>query len=178
MSKNKFVKIGAVIAGYIIALIGAFMALYIRMLTTQGTDAQASAGMYAFGDAIVFLVVFGIMALIPTVLAFYFLRSIENFWNGFAVICLAFSITGLVVVIANALIDANGGYGSNSFGLLLSLIGILGIFGAPLFVVCFVLLAIITPSVRSRLFLLISAGCELLAGLYVLVNFLLFKRFF
>ena len=175
---NKFVKTGIVIAGYILAFICASAAVYIRILTTQGAVAQASSGMYAFGDTILFLAVFGVLALIPTVLAFYFLRSNEKFWNGFAVICLAFSIAGLFVPIANTLINANGSYESNSFGLLLSLMGVLGIFGAPLFVVCFLLLAIISPSVRSRRFLFISAGIEILAELYVLVNFLLFKSFF
>ncbi len=178
MPKNKVVKIGIVVAGYVVALLGARIALYIYRLVTPGTDAQASAGMSAFGDTILFLEVFTILAFVPTVLAFYFLRSSERFWNGFATLCLAYSLTGLAVVVANALINANGGYGSNSLGLLLSLLGIVGVFGAPIMVVGFLVLALLAPSVRSRIFLLIAAGCEIVAGLYVLVSFLLFKRFF
>src|SRR5262245_19088693 len=103
---NTSVKIGIVVAGYILACAAAFTATYINELTTRGTDAQASQGMFAFGQSMLFLLVFGALALIPTVLAFYFLRSSERFWNGFAVLCLAFSIVGIVVVIANALINA------------------------------------------------------------------------
>ena len=175
---KKSVKIGIVIAGYILALVDAFVLTYIRELAAQGTDAQASQGMFGFGQDILFLLVFGGLALIPTVLAFYFLRSSEKFWNWFAVLCLAFSISGVVVVIANAWINANGGYGSSSIAAVLSLFGVLGMFGAPLLIVGFLILAVIAPSARSRFLLLTSAGIEILAELYVLVNFLLFKRFF
>ena len=175
---NKFVKIGIVIAGYILALIGAFVVTYIRELATQGTDVQASQGMFAFGQSMLFLLVFGVLALIPTVLAFYFLRSSEKFWNWFAVLSLAFSIMGLVVVIANAVMNANDANTLSSFAAVLSLIGVLGVFGAPLLIIGFLILAVIAPSAHPRLLLLASAGLEILAELYILVNFLLFKRFF
>src|SRR5258705_8663252 len=115
VTMKKSVKIGIVIVGYILALAAAFVTTYIRELATQGTDAQASPGMFGFGQDILFLLVFGVLALIPTVLAFYFVRSSEKFWNWFAVLCLGFSIMGLGVVIANALINANGGYALSSF---------------------------------------------------------------
>ena len=174
---KKSVKIGIVIAGYILALVGAFVLTYIRELAAQGTDAQASQGMFGFGQDILFLLVFGGLALIPTVLAFYFLRSSEKFWNRFAVLCLAFSIGGVLIVIANAWINANGGYGSSSIAAVLSLFGVLGMFGAPLLIVGFLILAVIAPSARSRFLLLTSAGFEILAELYIVANFLLFKKF-
>ena len=90
------VKIGIVVAGYILACVAAYIATYIQELATRGTDAQASQGMFAFGQSILFMLVFGGLALIPTVLGFYFLRSSEKFWNGFAVLCLVFSITGIL----------------------------------------------------------------------------------
>jgi hypothetical protein len=175
---NKFGKIGIVIAGYILACVAAYAATYIQELATRGTDAQASQGMFAFGQSILFMLVFGGLALIPTVLAFYFLRSSEKFWNWFAVLCLAYSIMGLVVVIANALMNANGAYASSSFAVVLSLLGVLGVFGAPLLILGFLILAIIAPLRRPRLLLLASAAFEILAELYVLVNFILFQRFF
>jgi hypothetical protein len=178
MLKNKFVKIGIVIAGYIIALIVAFVAVYIRELATQGTDAQASQGMFAFGETILFLVVLGVLALVPTALAFYFLRPLEKLWTGFAVLCLVFSIMGWIVLLANRLMEATVGYTSNPFAAFLSLAAVLSIFGTPVFAVCFLILAIIAPSGRSRFLLLISAGCQILAALYMFVNFLLFQRFF
>jgi hypothetical protein len=167
-----------VIAGYILAFVGAFVVTYIRELSTRGTEIQASQGMFAFGQSLLFLLVFGGLALIPTVLAFYFLRSSVKFWNGFAVLCLAFSILGLVVVIANALMNANGGSASSSLAAVLSLLGVLGVFGAPILIVGFLVLAVMAPSRRPRFLLLVSAGLEIIGELYVLVNFLLFERLF
>lgn len=183
MPKNTFVKIAIVIAGYTLALAGAFTAVYLRELATQGTDAQASQGMYAFGEDILFLVIFGMLALVPTALGFYFLRPIEKFWSGFAVLCLVFAITRPMIAFANTLMRVTGGYSvnnlsSNPWAALLSLAGVLGIFAAPVFAVGFLILAMIAPSGRSRLLMLIAAGCEGFATLYVFSNFFLFQRFF
>ena len=63
---NRFVKFGIVVAGYVAAGLAATATLEIRLLNTQGPDVQASAGMYAFGDLLLFLGVFGFAALFPT----------------------------------------------------------------------------------------------------------------
>jgi len=178
MPMDKPVKIGIVIAGYIFALGCASAATYIQELSRRGTDAQASQGMFAFGQTMLFLLVFGGLALIPIVLAFYFLRSSVKFWNGFAVLCLAFSIIGLIIVIANAMMNANVLHIAESSATIISLFGVSGAFGAPILIVGFLVLAVIAPSRRPRIFLLASAGLEILGELYVLVSFLLFKRFF
>jgi hypothetical protein len=175
---KKPVKIGIVIVGYILACVAAYVATYINELATRSTDAQASQGMFAFGQSILFLLVFGGLALIPTVLAVYFLRSSEKFWNGFAVLCLAFSIAGIIIVIANAMMNANLLHISKSSATVVSLFGVLRAFGAPLLIVGFLVLAVIAPSRRPRIFLLASAGLEVLGELYVVVSFLLFERFF
>ena len=134
--------------------------------------------MFAFGQSMLFLLVFGGLALIPTVLAFYFLRSSVKFWHGFAVLCLAFSIIGLIIVLANALMNANVLHIAESSATVISLLGVLGAFGAPILIIGFLVLAVIAPSRRPRLLLLASAGLDILGELYVLVSFLLFKRFF
>ena len=175
---NKSVKIGIVTAGYIFACVAATIATYIQELTTRGTDAQASQGMFAFGQSILFMLVFGGLALMPTVLAFYFLRSSEKFWNGFAVLCLAFSIIGIIVVIANALINANILHIAESSAAVVSLFGVVGAFGAPILIIGFLVLAVIAPARRPRLLLLASAGLEVLGELYVLFSFVFFQRFF
>jgi len=175
---KKPVKIGIVIVGYILACVAAYVATYINELATRSTDAQASQGMFAFGQSILFLLVFGGLALIPTVLTFYFLRSSEKFWNGFAVLCLVFSIIGLIIVIANALMNANVLHIAESSATVISLFGVLGAFGAPILIIGFLVLAVIAPSRRPRVLLFASAGLEILGGSYVLVSFLLFQRFF
>jgi len=68
---NKFVKIGIVIVGYIFAIIGAFAAVYVNSLFIQ--DPNASSGMSAFGDTLLFVMACGGLAIVPTLLAIYFL---------------------------------------------------------------------------------------------------------
>ena len=69
---NRFLKAAAVLAGYVAALLVAGAALEVRLLNTQGPEADASSGMYAFGDLLLLLSVFGVAAVVPTGLALYF----------------------------------------------------------------------------------------------------------
>jgi hypothetical protein len=71
---NRLVKFGVVLAGYVTSVLAACAAVDFRQPHTQGEHVQASAGMYAFGDALLFLAVFGVAALFPTGLALHFLR--------------------------------------------------------------------------------------------------------
>ena len=63
---------GLVIGGYLLACLIASGAVYAYQSLNQSA-AQASAGMYAFGDLILFVAIFGVLALLPTGLALYFL---------------------------------------------------------------------------------------------------------
>jgi hypothetical protein len=175
---NRSVKIGIVIAGYVLAGIAALAAVFVNSLWMQAANAQASSGMSAFGDSLLCMLVFGTLALAPTLLAFYFLRPYKKFWTGFAVACLVFSITAPLVAAGNTLITTGGGHQNDDLGLMLSLAGILRAFAAPVLVAGFLVLTLLAPTGRARLLLLISAGAEILAELYVLVNFVVFRRFF
>lgn len=70
---SRLTKLGLVLGGYVIACLVAAAVLYVYQLFTQDASAQASAGMYAFGDALLFMGVCGILALFPTGLGLYFL---------------------------------------------------------------------------------------------------------
>ena len=70
---SRLAKLGLVVGGYVAACLIASGVLYLWQLSTQNASAQASAGMYAGGDVLLFLGVFGVLALIPTGLAGYFL---------------------------------------------------------------------------------------------------------
>ena len=63
-----------VITGYGGALIVASVVVSIYVAATNGPDRQDSAGMYAFGDAILFLAIFGVAAIPATGAALFFLR--------------------------------------------------------------------------------------------------------
>ena len=66
-------KLGLVTGGYIVACVLAGGVVYVYQLLTDTPVTQASSGMYAFGDLLLFIGVFGILALFPTGLALYFL---------------------------------------------------------------------------------------------------------
>jgi hypothetical protein len=70
---SRLSKTGLVLGGYALACLIASGVAYVNSLFTQNPAAQASSGMYAFGDFILFIGVCGILALIPTGLAIYFL---------------------------------------------------------------------------------------------------------
>lgn len=71
MSRLK--KLGLVIGGYVGACLFAGGVVYVYQLLTDNAVSQASSGMYAFGDLMLFLGIFGMLALLPTGLALYFL---------------------------------------------------------------------------------------------------------
>ncbi len=95
-------KWGVVIAGYAAAGLIATAAVNARYLH-QSAQAQASPGMCAWGDFVLFLEVFGLGAILPTALALYFLRPIRLFWILSSIAALAFAATGLGAALIVAL---------------------------------------------------------------------------
>ena len=77
-------KVGLVIGGYLAACLIASGAVYVNQLFTDNVASQASAGMSAFGDFVLFVVVFGVLALFPTGLALYFLfrKFLSRYWHS------------------------------------------------------------------------------------------------
>jgi len=106
---NRLLKLGLILAGYAAALLLTCAAFYVRGLLTRNDTSQASAGMQAFGELILFVGMFGVLALAPTALALFFLRPFEKFWTVFSLVSLAFAATGPV---AAAMI--HGGTGRSS----------------------------------------------------------------
>ena len=93
-------KTGIVIAGYGCALAIGIAVAYARYKSMENLpDAQAASGMYAFGDFMTFLFVFGVASLVPSGLAFYFLRENRTFWTVMAV-CAAVVAAGNVALAA------------------------------------------------------------------------------
>jgi hypothetical protein len=88
-------KIGVVVGGYIAALLLAAVAVALRVAVTSGPNAQASGGMYAFGDLLLFLGVFGVAGLVPTGAALYFLRPCRPFWDVVSGLGMVVALTGV-----------------------------------------------------------------------------------
>jgi hypothetical protein len=68
-----WVKFAIVVGGYLLALLMACAAVALHVAITSVTDPQSSGGMYAFGDMVLFVVVFGAVTLVPTGAAVFFL---------------------------------------------------------------------------------------------------------
>jgi len=171
---NRRIKFGVVLAGYAVALLAAWAAVAIRQAQTSGPDAQAAAGMYAFGDFILFVGVFGAVAIFPTVLALYFLRSCEKFWNGLSIAAMTSAVTGPVAATLTALAPAPP---VRQFGWALAMaFGFLRMLCAPLLAVAGLIAGLLAPTRRSCWLLLGAALIEGMVCAYAIFHWLHVRR--
>ena len=161
-------KAFAVLAGYSAALFAASAAVYVRQLNTQGPDAQASAGMYAFGDSVVFVAVFGFVALFPTGLGLYFLRPVRTFWTILAIAALAVAATGPVSVAMIALKSSLPN--PPTFMVLCLFFGVMRMLGSPLLAAGFLLGGCLAPTRFARWALLGTTAVEGLVAAYAIFH--------
>jgi hypothetical protein len=157
-----FFKVGVVAIGYVVAILLASAAVAIRVATTSGPDAQASSGMHAFGDALLFVAVFGISALVPTAVALVFLRPYRQFWTLLSVVGLAVAVTG---VIAAALFEV-GRHATPSALDTWAGFSVLRILVAPLLALTFLVCAVVSPQRSPRLALLSATAIEAAVSAY------------
>jgi len=153
---RRFRKLGLVLGGYAVALLIAYATTAVLEWLFPPQD--ASGGMQAFGDSLRFLGLFGILALIPTALALYFLRSSEKFWAAFSIASLAVAATGPVAAFMMGRPHATD--------LIFGFIGLMKVLGAPLLGIGFLIFAAIAPTGRSRWTLLAASGIEFAVGGY------------
>jgi hypothetical protein len=154
--RSKLLKLGLVLAGYVTAFLLTCAFFYVRSLLTPQDPSQASAGMQAFADLMLFLAMFGFLSLAPTGLALYFLRRAERLWTVLPFACLAFAVTGPV---AAAMIPRNS-----------TIIGFFSLpraLGAPLFCLAFLISAAIAPRRCPYWPLLVAALIEAAVSAYV-----------
>ena len=160
-------KAALVLAGYILALVLAFAAAHIQELWIQDDQVQASSGMWAFGDVILFVSVFSFTALFPTGLAVYFVHKSSVFWKVFAAVSVAIALTGLGAGIMITL--GSPTIGTNGRLIWLEVFSILRICATPALAGAFALSALIAPD-RVRVFLVLAAAVESLAGILAFVH--------
>ena len=156
-----FLKVGVVAAGYIAAFLVASAAVAIRFANTSGPDAQAASGMYAFGDVVLFVAVFGVAALVPTGAALFFLRPYRPFWTVISAFGLSIAVTGLAAVAAFAI----GRHAAPSPLATWAAFSVLRILVAPLLALTFLVCAVFSPYF-PRLALLAGTVMEAAVGAY------------
>jgi len=140
-------KGGVVAIGYAAAILIASTAVAIRVANTSGPDAQASSGMFAFGDALLFVAVFGVSALVPTGAALFFLRPYRHFWVVLSALSLGVAVTG----VSAATLFAIGRHAEPSPLVTWAALSVLRILVAPLLALAFLVSALMSPYRYPRL---------------------------
>lgn len=155
-------KVAMVAGGYIAAVLVASAAVAVRMATTSGPDAQASSGMYAFGDAVLFVAVLAVVALAPTGAALFFLRPYRRFWIGLAALGLGVALTGVTA----GILFAVGRHATASSIAMWAGFAVLRILVAPLLALTFLVCALFSPDRFPRVALLTATVMEVAVSAY------------
>lgn len=159
-------KAGIVLSGTAVAFAVAWTAVWLRLQATQGPVAQASSGMYAFGDSVLGVGVFGLLEVVPLALALYWLRPVTRFWSVLLWGAMPLALTGWLALATLVLSTA---YSSVPMLLAELRFGLMPL-GALGFLVC----ALFAPRPRPRWLLVAAAVSD--AGIFtgiVLVHFVL-----
>ena len=155
-------KIALVGLGHISAVVVAVAAVAIRVATTNDPGAQASSGMYAFGDALLFIAVFGLVSLAPTGALLLFLRPYRRFWIALSAVVLVVAVTAIAATSLFA-IDRHSAPAAMSGWAILSVLRLLV---APLLALAFFVCALLSPYRAPRFVLLGASALEAAASAY------------
>lgn len=159
-------KAGVVAGGFVASFAVAWVAVGIRQRLTQGPEAQASAGMYAAGDLMLGIAVFGLLSLVPLALALYWLRPVTRFWTVLTRGAVLFVLTGpLALLVSGWLRQSAGGWAFIAD----ARIGLM-----PLCALTLLTCGLIAPQAKPRWILVVAVLVEgsIFAGV-VLVKFVL-----
>ena len=167
---NGWMKLGIVVAGYVLAMAasGAAVMVYDKQFTPA--DNQQMGGMIAGGEMLYGFGVFALLALIPTGLALWFVRNNRRFWSVFSVAALAFAIAGLAAVFTSFV--AGAVEARSPLVALVCLLGVVQMLGSPLWVGGFALFAVLAPARDLRKRMLVAVGIEMTVAVLALVHFL------
>lgn len=150
-------KVAAVAGGYVVAFLIASFAVWIHVSLTSGPDQDASSGMYAFGDSLLFLAAFSIAAVAPTGGALYFLRPYRRFWIALAVAALVIAATAIAAI----LVYLGGRTAAPNSALhMWGAFAVLRLLVAPIFAGAFFGAGLLGPDGRWRPLLFIASAIE------------------
>ena len=157
------VKGGVVAGGYAAALLVAAAAVAVRVASTSDPVSQASSGMHAFGDLLLFVGVFGVLAVVPTGAALFFLRPYPRFWSALAALGLVVAASGL----AAAVLFTVGRHAAPPSPIAeWAGLSILRILVAPLLALAFLVCAVFSPRRGPRLAFLAGTAAEAAVSAY------------
>jgi len=144
-------KLSIVLLAYLAALLAAGLTVTIYAAATAGPDRQQAAGMYGFGDLLLFLAVFAVAAIPATIAALYFLRPYPRVWTVLSV---------AAVVAASTAVAASIEYLAKRPGAGLAVLRILA---APGFALLYLLSGVIAPRRSARIVFFATTAAEVIA---------------
>jgi hypothetical protein len=92
-------KVGIVVTGYVAASAAGGVAGHLYDVRMAAQPYDTSGGMYAGGEMMAELAAFLPVALVPTLLALWFLRDHRGVWTAVGLASLAFALAGLAGVL-------------------------------------------------------------------------------
>jgi hypothetical protein len=158
-------KVAVVFFGFVLALAIACIALKVYVARTAGPDREQYAAMFAFGDSLLFLGIFGVAAVPALSATLYFLRPHPSFWRLLSIATLAVSVTSIAASIA---ISYQRSIGSSRALSTVFALASLEALCAPAFVVLFLLFGIFAPSRSARVVFAAATLAEAFAFLIFL----------
>ena len=162
-------QVGVVVGGYVAAFGIASAVVSLSVALSHRTASQASSGMVAFGDTLLFLGVFGLVSVVPTGAGLCFLRPYRLFWRLLSAAALLLAVTGLAACGEDVL------QRSAEAGSLLqawSGVAVLRMLVAPLLGVAFLTAGLLAPRRPFRLVLLGATLVETAICMYVVSTWL------
>lgn len=129
--------------------------------------------MYAFGELLLFVAVFGFGSLFPTGLGLYFLRPFTRFWAVLSIAALIVAATSLVAVAV--LFAAPHPPTVDPGWVLASFFAFFRLAGAPLLGAAYMIAALLAPNRSSRWRLLGATVLESVVGVSTFVHWFLLQ---
>lgn len=163
-------KIGLVAGGYGLAIAFSAAVTWAYEMHLASLPYDTSGGMYAGGSMITSVGAFLVAALVPTILALWFLRSSPRAWHAIALTALGFAVAGLVVVLLPLFARWEP---ANLFGVFLALLWLSQLLGVPLWTAAFALFAFLAPTRPARRLLVAAGGVELVIGVCAAIHWFL-----
>ena len=167
---SRWGKVGIVLGGYGLAFVAALVAGHLYNLRVSAFPYDTSGGMYAAGEAMSSLGAFLVVALAPTLAAFWFLRGSPRAWLTIAVGSLGFAVLGLIAVLMPLVYRETP---RDLLGVAVSLLGLAQLLGVPFWLCAFALFAVLAPTRRSRRLLLGAVGLEVVIGVCAAIHWLM-----
>jgi hypothetical protein len=161
-ARKPILQVVAVGGGFLVAFLVASAAVAVRVASTNAADAQAASGMYAFGDTLLFFAVFGLVGLVPTSAALYFLRPYRRVWTVLSALACAAALTGVIA----AVLYVVGSAAPPSPLATWAGFSVLRILVAPLFALVFLVCTAFVPHRSARFAFLAASVMEAAVSLY------------